>query len=71
VPRGAQYGYQWYIESIGGYRLVSGRGNGGQRLLVLPDLDHTAVVTADNYDDPDQRRTPQTVLEQVILREMS
>jgi len=68
---GAQYGYQWYIESIEGHRLVSGRGNGGQRLFVLPDLDLTAVVIAGNYDDPEQWRTPQTVLERVILPAMS
>jgi hypothetical protein len=42
-------------------------GNSGQRLFVLPDLDLTVAVTAGNYDDADQGRTPQTVLERVIL----
>ncbi|MDM4719601.1 serine hydrolase [Micromonospora sp. WMMA1363] len=64
---GGQYGYQWYIESIKGRRLVAGMGNGGQRLYVLPDLDLTVAITAGNYDGPDQWRTPLTVLEQVIL----
>ncbi len=64
---GARYGYHWYIESIEGHRVVAGMGNGGQRLFVLPDLDLTAVVTAGNYDDPNQWRTPVTVLERVIL----
>jgi CubicO group peptidase (beta-lactamase class C family) len=64
---GAQYGYQWYIESIAGNRLVAGMGNGGQRLLVLPDLDLTVAIAAGNYDDPDQWRTPLAVLERVIL----
>jgi CubicO group peptidase (beta-lactamase class C family) len=68
---GAQYGYQWYIESIEGHRLVAGMGNGGQRLFVLPDLDLTVAITAGNYDDPDQWRTPLTVLERVILSAMA
>jgi CubicO group peptidase (beta-lactamase class C family) len=68
---GAQYGYQWYIESIAGHRLVAGMGNGGQRLFVLPDLDLTVAVTAGNYDDPDQWRTPLAVLERGILPAMA
>jgi CubicO group peptidase (beta-lactamase class C family) len=68
---GAQYGYHWYIESIEGHRLVAGMGNGGQRLFVLPDLDLTVAITAGNYDDPDQWRTPLTVLERVILPAMA
>ncbi|MFI9643126.1 serine hydrolase domain-containing protein [Micromonospora sp. NPDC051925] len=68
---GAQYGYQWYIESIGGRRVVTGAGNGGQRLFVLPDLELTVAVTAGNYDDPDQWRTPIMVLERVILPAMA
>ena len=64
---GAQYGYQWYIETVAGHRVVAGQGNGGQRLFVLSDLDLTVAVTAGNYDDPDQWRTPLAVLEQVVL----
>lgn len=67
----AQYGYHWYIESTGGHRLVAGIGNGGQRLFVLPDLDLTVAITAGNYDDPDQWRTPVTVLERVIVPAMA
>ena len=55
------------MDSIEGHRLVAGMGNGGQRLFVLPDLDLTVAVTAGNYHDPDQWRTPQTVLERVIV----
>jgi hypothetical protein len=45
-------------------------GNGGQRLFVVPDLDLAVAVTAGNYDDPEQWRTPQTLLERVILPAM-
>ncbi len=64
---GAQYGYQWYIDTVAGHRLVAGMGNGGQRLIVVPDLDLSVAITAGNYDDPDQWRTPATLLEQVVL----
>ncbi len=67
---GGQYGYQWYIETIAGHRLVAGMGNGGQRLVVFPDLDLTVAITAGNYDDPDQWRTPVTLLERVVLPAM-
>ncbi|MDW5328332.1 serine hydrolase [Plantactinospora sp. KLBMP9567] len=68
---GEQYGYQWYIGSLQHHRLATGMGNGGQRLFVLPDLDLTVAITAGNYDDPDQGRTPLTMLERIILPAMA
>jgi CubicO group peptidase (beta-lactamase class C family) len=67
VEPGVRYGYQWYIESVQGNRLVAGKGNGGQRLLVLPDLDLVVAITAGNYNAGSERRIPLAVLEQVIL----
>jgi CubicO group peptidase (beta-lactamase class C family) len=64
---GGWYGYQWYLGEAAGHRFVAGMGNGGQRLIVLPDLDVTVAITAGNYDDPDGWRTPTTLLEQVVL----
>ncbi len=64
---GTRYGYHWYLETMASHRLVAGMGNGGQRLVVLPDLDLTVAITAGNYDDPDHWRTPAALLEHVIL----
>ncbi|MGY0235856.1 serine hydrolase domain-containing protein [Longispora urticae] len=64
---GGRYGYQWYLESVDGLRMVAGFGNGGQRLFVLPELDLSVAVTAGNYDQPEQWRTPMTVLGRVLL----
>jgi CubicO group peptidase (beta-lactamase class C family) len=63
---GAEFGYQWYIEPVDGHRMVAGMGNGGQRLFVLPDLGLVVAVTAGNYDDPEQWRTPRAVLQTVL-----
>jgi CubicO group peptidase (beta-lactamase class C family) len=63
---GAGYGYQWYLETVAGHRVVMAAGNGGQRLAVVPDLDLTVAIVAGNYDEPEQWRTPHTVLETVL-----
>jgi CubicO group peptidase (beta-lactamase class C family) len=62
-----QYGYHWYIHESAGHRCMSGMGNGGQRLTVVPGLELVVAITAGNYDDPEQGRTPDTVLEEVVL----
>ncbi|WP_326555788.1 serine hydrolase domain-containing protein [Micromonospora sp. NBC_01813] len=63
----AEYGYHWYLETFAGHRMALAMGNGGQRVMVLPDLDLVVAVTAGNYDDPEQWRTPVAVMEQVVL----
>ena len=53
------YGYQWWvdIERLAGVPTLFpvARGNGGQRLYVVPGLDLVAVVTAGNYNSADSR----------------
>ncbi|MEV6927835.1 serine hydrolase domain-containing protein [Dactylosporangium sp. NPDC051485] len=63
---GAGYGYQWYIEHVAGHDVYAGAGNGGQRLYVVPARSLVVAVTAGNYDDPEQWRTPLLVLESIL-----
>ncbi|MDQ7903099.1 serine hydrolase [Phytohabitans sp. ZYX-F-186] len=64
---GGRYGYHWYSGEMGGHRWVGAMGNGGQRLTILPDLGVVVAIAAGNYDDPEQWRTPNAVLERVVL----
>jgi CubicO group peptidase (beta-lactamase class C family) len=66
-----RYGYQWWLASsfFGDTTTpwVAGFGNGGQRLFVLPELEMVVVVTAGNYNKPDNWRAPTSVLGQFVL----
>jgi CubicO group peptidase (beta-lactamase class C family) len=44
---GDDYGYGWFIASIGGQRMVYARGYGGQMIYIAPSLGLTVVVTSD------------------------
>nr|WP_200488755.1 serine hydrolase [Candidatus Hamiltonella defensa] len=72
---GMRYGYLWYVgeeaitEKTGTYgeRFVCALGNGGQRLFVFPGLDFVLVITAGNYNSPDQWKVPAALLYEVFL----
>jgi CubicO group peptidase (beta-lactamase class C family) len=67
IEWGGMYGYQWYSGAGAGHPWVGGMGNGGQRLTVVPDLGLVVAIAAGNYDDPEQWRAPEAVLERVVL----
>lgn len=64
---GGRYGYHWYLEESAGHPWAAGMGNGGQRLIIVPGPGLVAVITAGNYDDPEQWRTPVALMDNVIL----
>ena len=57
------YGYQWWVdlEPMNGQLtpLPVARGNGGQRIYVVPSLDLVAVITAGNYNSVASRFSEQ------------
>lgn len=75
-----EYGYHWYLGRIGFEtptaprwnrsrleRYQSAAGNGGQRLIVFPGLDLVVVVTAGNYDTPEQSIPPGRIVREIVL----
>jgi CubicO group peptidase (beta-lactamase class C family) len=68
-----QYGYHWYVgevtfngpEGRRRARWSAATGNGGQRLLVFPDLELVVVITAGNYNQPN--RAPEDLMTEVVL----
>lgn len=46
-----EYGYQWYLISAhAGHRWIGARGNGGQYLTVIPDLELVVALVTGNYN---------------------
>jgi CubicO group peptidase (beta-lactamase class C family) len=68
-----QYGYHWYVgivpfDSPDGRRRarwIGATGNGGQRLIVFPDLELVVVITAGNYNL--RGRAPDDIFTEVLL----
>jgi CubicO group peptidase (beta-lactamase class C family) len=51
IAADVEYGYQWYlISGRGGHRWLGARGNGGQYLTVIPDLDLVVALMTGNYN---------------------
>jgi len=67
---GLHYGYQWWTGTVEwhGRPLAwsAGFGNGGQRLIVVPELDLTVVVTAGAYNQPDIARTVSQLFREIV-----
>ena len=69
---GNQYGYLWWHEhyEVGERAIASveARGNGGQYIFVVPEIDVVVVITAGNYRGGlKMTRQPQSILESFVL----
>ncbi|MGH1479501.1 MAG: serine hydrolase domain-containing protein [Geminicoccales bacterium] len=64
-----EYGYQWWLGRgrSDGRRWIAGFGNGGQRLIVIPNLDLVVVVMAGNYNQPDAWRIAVKLMADIVL----
>jgi len=75
VRDGQSYGYFWRVGEIAypsktgtrGERYVMAFGNGGQLLAIIPARELVVVVTAGNYNDPNDWQVPDAVLRHFVL----
>lgn len=63
------YGYQWYVRDAtdGHGKRVFALGNGGQRLIVLPQHDLIVAILCGRYNQPDQWKAPAAIMLQHVL----
>ena len=68
---GFKYGYQlWLGSTTAGGRKVAwaaAAGNGGQRFFVIPSLDMLVIITAGNYNGPNQQATAMRIVDEHVL----
>ncbi|MEZ5931985.1 MAG: serine hydrolase [Alphaproteobacteria bacterium] len=66
---GLGYGYQWWLGQgrLDGRRWIAGFGNGGQRLVVIPDLNLVVVVMAGNYNQADAWKIAVKLMADLVL----
>lgn len=63
------YGYQWYLRDSddGNGKRIFALGNGGQRLILLPQRQLVVAILCGKYNLPDQGDTPAAIMLQHIL----
>ncbi len=66
---GLEYGYQWWLGKgrVDGQRWIAGFGNGGQRLVIMPNRELVVVVMAGNYNDPEAWKLSVKIIGEFLL----
>ena len=47
---GTDYGYLWWLQTFAGHKAWLMNGSGGNKVIVIPDLDLVAVITTTNFN---------------------
>ena len=70
VPEKNGYGYLWWHHSYKAsekiYKSIEARGNGGQYIFIIPDLDLVVAITSANFRNG-KTQQPELILEKYIL----
>jgi CubicO group peptidase (beta-lactamase class C family) len=62
-----EYGYLWWLRTMGGRHSFYMTGMGGNRVHVFPELDAVVVVTSENFGRPDAHGLTDALLEDHVL----
>ncbi len=63
-----EYGFHWWLGELkaSGQPWIGAFGNGGQSLFSIPSLELVVVITAGNYNKPDNRKLRSAVIRKVL-----
>lgn len=69
AEEGLEYGYHWWLGRgrVDGRDWIAGFGNGGQRLVIVPDLELVVAILAGNYNQPDAWKIAVTIIAEILL----
>jgi hypothetical protein len=73
VRDGIDYGYFFWLKSFGKEKLYKSfymSGNGGQKVLALPELDVTVVITTINYGNRNAHNYTDEIMNEFIVPAM-
>ncbi|NSX55819.1 serine hydrolase [Sulfitobacter sp. 1151] len=78
LPSGMRYANQWYLSrqpavapDTARHSMMSAHGNGGQRLMIFPDLDLVSVMYSGRYNQGDDWINPTLILWRIILEDVN
>jgi CubicO group peptidase (beta-lactamase class C family) len=71
VDEDTEYGYLWWLRRLGmGHRKIHSylmRGNGGNKVAVIPEFDMVAVLTSTNFNSPGMHAQTDRILTEYVL----
>lgn len=67
VDEHREFGYLWWLREHSGFGSFAMAGRGGNRVVVLPELDAVVVVTSENFDRRDAHALTDALLDELVL----
>ncbi len=66
IDENTEYGYLWWLREYAGHRAYGMFGNGGNRVVVVPDLKLVVVVTTTNFNQRDAHQLSDKLVETIV-----
>jgi CubicO group peptidase (beta-lactamase class C family) len=67
IDEATEYGYLWWLKSFGKHAAWFMSGNGGNKIVALPDLDLAVAITATNYNTRGMHEQTEKLLVDYVL----